>query len=51
MDQDQLKRLVAEAARDAVLALAPGQVLGIGTGSTANWFIDVLATKIFWDVD
>jgi ribose 5-phosphate isomerase A len=43
MDQDQLKRLVAEAARDAVLALAPGQVLGIGTGSTANWFIDVLA--------
>jgi hypothetical protein len=43
MDQDQLKRLVAEAARDAVLALDPGQVLGIGTGSTANWFIDVLA--------
>jgi ribose 5-phosphate isomerase A len=43
MDQDQLKRLVAEAARDAVLALTPGQVLGIGTGSTANWFIDVLA--------
>lgn len=43
MDQDQLKRLVAEAARDEVLALAPGQVLGIGTGSTANWFIDVLA--------
>jgi ribose 5-phosphate isomerase A len=43
MDQDQLKRLVAEAARDAVLELAPGQVLGIGTGSTANWFIDVLA--------
>lgn len=43
MDQDQLKRLVAEAARDEVLAFAPGQVLGIGTGSTANWFIDVLA--------
>lgn len=43
MDQDQLKRLVAEAALDEVLALAPGQILGIGTGSTANWFIDVLA--------
>lgn len=43
MDQDQLKRLVAEAALDEVLALAPGQILGIGTGSTANCFIDVLA--------
>ncbi|MDP3621188.1 MAG: ribose-5-phosphate isomerase RpiA [Polynucleobacter sp.] len=43
MEQDQLKRMVAEAARDEVLALPAGQVLGIGTGSTANWFIDLLA--------
>ena len=43
MDQDQLKRLVAEAARDEVLRLPHGQLLGIGTGSTANWFIDLLA--------
>jgi ribose 5-phosphate isomerase A len=43
MNQDQLKQLVGEAARDEVLKLAPGQVLGIGTGSTANCFIDALA--------
>lgn len=43
MDQDQLKRMVAEAARDEVLKLPAGQLLGIGTGSTANWFIDLLA--------
>ena len=43
MNQDQLKQMVGEAARDEVLKLAPGQVLGIGTGSTANCFIDALA--------
>ncbi len=43
MNQDQLKQIVGEAARDEVLQLAPGQVLGIGTGSTANCFIDALA--------
>ena len=41
--QNQLKQLVAEAARDEVLKLPAGQVLGIGTGSTANYFIDALA--------
>ena len=35
--------MVGEAARDEVLKLAAGQVLGIGTGSTANFFIDALA--------
>ena len=35
--------MVGEAARDEVLKLAPGQVLGVGTGSTANCFIDALA--------
>ena len=43
MNQDQLKRLVAEAARDEVLKLPAGQLLGVGTGSTANWFIDLLS--------
>jgi ribose 5-phosphate isomerase A len=43
MNQDQLKQLVGEAARDEVLKLPAGQVLGIGTGSTANYFIDALA--------
>lgn len=43
MEQDQLKRMVAEAACDEVLKLPAGQLLGIGTGSTANWFIDLLA--------
>ncbi len=43
MNQDQLKQMVGEAARDEVLKLPPGQVLGIGTGSTANCFIDALA--------
>ena len=43
MNQDQLKQLVGEAARDEVLKLPAGQILGIGTGSTANCFIDSLA--------
>lgn len=43
MNQDQLKRLVGEAARDEVLALPAGKILGIGTGSTVNCFIDALA--------
>lgn len=43
MNQDQLKQLVGEAARDEVLKLPAGKILGIGTGSTANCFIDALA--------
>lgn len=43
MNQDQLKQLVGEAARDEVLKLPAGQILGVGTGSTANCFIDALA--------
>lgn len=44
MNQDQLKQLVAQAAADYVAAHAPaGCVLGVGTGSTANLFIDALA--------
>lgn len=44
MNQHQLKELVAQAALDHILpTLAADAVLGIGTGSTANCFIDALA--------
>jgi ribose 5-phosphate isomerase A len=42
--QDQLKAMVAEAAKDEVLKnMASGGILGVGTGSTANLFIDAIA--------
>ena len=41
MTQDELKRLVGQAALDYVVA---GSVVGVGTGSTVNCFIDALAT-------
>ncbi len=40
MTQDELKKMVAEAAIEYV---APDTIIGIGTGSTANCFIDALA--------
>ena len=40
MTQDELKQAVAKAAIDYVV---PGTIIGIGTGSTANFFIDELA--------
>lgn len=44
MTQDELKAQVAQAAADYVLAQLPkGAVVGVGTGSTANLFIDALA--------
>lgn len=43
MNQDQLKQLVGRAALDYVI---PGQVLGVGTGSTVDCFIDALAAEI-----
>jgi len=44
MNQDEKKRQVAEAALDEVRHLLdPKTPIGIGTGSTANCFIDVLA--------
>lgn len=43
MDQDSLKRAVAQAALDIIKPrLEADTVLGIGTGSTANMFIDLL---------
>src|SRR6201996_8251718 len=44
MSQDELKQLVGQAAADYVNANVPqGSVIGVGTGSTANCFIDALA--------
>jgi ribose 5-phosphate isomerase A len=44
MTQDELKQAVARAARDYVAAnLSAGSFVGVGTGSTANFFIDELA--------
>jgi ribose 5-phosphate isomerase A len=44
MTQDQLKQAVAQAAVDYVAAHVPaGSIVGVGTGSTANFFIDALA--------
>ena len=40
MSQDDLKRKAAEAALDYV----DGGIVGVGTGSTVNHFIDQLAT-------
>ncbi|MFA7436869.1 ribose-5-phosphate isomerase RpiA [Castellaniella sp.] len=45
MTQDQLKQQAAQAALDVVLPqLQPDSVLGVGTGSTVDHFIDLLAT-------
>lgn len=41
MDQNAVKKQVAEA---ALSYLPEGEVVGVGTGSTANFFIDALAT-------
>lgn len=47
MTQDELKLAVARAARDYVADRLPvGAILGVGTGSTANFFIDeIVAIK------
>ena len=44
MTQDELKQAVGRAAADYVASLvSPDAVVGVGTGSTANCFIDALA--------
>ena len=40
MNQDEMKRKAAEAALEYVI---PDEIVGVGTGSTVNHFIDVLA--------
>ena len=45
MNQNQLKEAVAQAAVDYVLTkIDDDSIVGIGTGSTANCFIDLMAT-------
>ncbi len=41
MNQDELKTLVGQAALQYVV---PGEIVGVGTGSTVNKFIDALAS-------
>ncbi|WP_137893991.1 ribose-5-phosphate isomerase RpiA [Ramlibacter sp. 2FC] len=41
MTQDELKALVGQAALQYVV---PGEIVGVGTGSTVNFFLDALAT-------
>ena len=41
MTQDELKALVGQA---ALACVVPGSIVGVGTGSTVNCFIDALAT-------
>ncbi|MEN9712691.1 MAG: hypothetical protein RLY90_952 [Pseudomonadota bacterium] len=41
LSQDELKTLVGQAALQYVV---PGEVVGVGTGSTVNKFIDALAS-------
>ncbi|MFL0805458.1 MAG: ribose-5-phosphate isomerase RpiA [Agarilytica sp.] len=44
LSQDDLKKAVAQSAIDYVIPrLSPNDILGIGTGSTANCFIDLLS--------
>ncbi|MBA1273254.1 ribose-5-phosphate isomerase RpiA [Stutzerimonas azotifigens] len=51
MNQDQLKQAVAQAAIDHIRpSLTDKSIIGVGTGSTANFFIDLLAQhKGFFD--
>ena len=42
MNQDELKRIVGKAALDYV---RPDSIIGVGTGSTVNCFIDALAAS------
>jgi len=42
VNQDELKKMAAAA---AIEYLEHDMVLGVGTGSTANFFIDLLAEK------
>jgi ribose 5-phosphate isomerase A len=51
MTQDELKRAVAKAAFDYVSRkLTPTTVIGVGTGSTANYFIEELG-RVKYDIN
>lgn len=48
MSPDEKKKLAAQAALEYV---APGAIVGVGTGSTVNHFIDLLAEKMSGDIE
>ena len=45
MNQGELKQAAALAALEEIKGLPPGSVIGVGTGSTVNYFIDALAAS------
>jgi len=47
MSPEEKKKLAAEAALEYVI---PGSIVGVGTGSTVNHFIDLLAEKMGQDI-
>ena len=47
MSPDEKKKLAAQAALEFV---TPGSIVGVGTGSTVNYFIDLLAEEMPGDI-
>jgi len=45
VNQDELKQAAALAALEEIKRLPPGSVIGVGTGSTVDYFIDALAAS------
>ncbi len=48
MSPDEKKKQAAQAALEYVL---PGSIIGVGTGSTVNFFIDLLAEEMSGDIE
>ena len=48
MNPEEKKKIAAEAALEYV---KPGSIIGVGTGSTVNYFIDLLAEKMLKDIE
>jgi len=48
MNPEEKKKMAAEAALEYV---KPGSIIGVGTGSTVNYFIDLLAEKMPGDIE
>ncbi len=48
MNPEEKKKIAAEAALEYV---KPGSIIGVGTGSTVNFFIDLLAEKMPGDIE
>jgi len=48
MNPEEKKKIAAEAALEYV---KPGSIIGVGTGSTVNHFIDFLAEKMPGDIE